>query len=139
MRVLRWSAFLLAIGGLLLLYRAALQRELPFVTAAELTPSMQFAPVRARGMLAQPARVHRRDGEVTVVSFALRENGGELQAVAFGRTAQALAGDGSLSQPGRPLRITGVIRFSPRYGPQIHIRLPEHVERLEPVAGESLE
>lgn len=136
MRTVRWLALALAVGGLVLLHRAARHRELPFVGAADLTPSMQFAPVRARGILDQPARIHRRDGEVNVISFGLRENGEIIHAVAFGETARILARNGSFSQPGGSLQITGVVQFSPRYGPQIHIRLPEHVEWTEPVSRE---
>ncbi len=130
-RAMRRLALLLAVGGLFLLYRAARQRELPLITAADLTPSMQFAPVRARGVLLQPVRKHRREGEIIVVSFRLRGHEGELQAVAFGETARALAENGSMPAPGELLEISGILQFSSRYGPQIHIRLPEHVAVLE--------
>ena len=135
-RTVRRLALAVAVVGLLVLYRAARDRELPWVSATDLTPSMQFAPVRARGILAQPARIHERDGHVTVLAFGLRENGEVIHGVAFGETARVLARKRIFSEPGRGLQITGVVQFSPRYGPQIHIRSPEHVEPWEPATPE---
>ncbi len=135
-RTVRWLALALAVGGLILLHWSARHRELPYISAADLTPSMQFAPVRARGILAELPRIHRRDGEVTVVAFGLRQNGDLIHAVAFGETARVLAHHDVLAEPGSHLEITGVVQFSPRYGPQIQLRLAEHVELMEPAAQE---
>lgn len=135
-RTVRRLALAVAVGGLLVLYRAARDRDLPYVSAKDLTPSMQFAPVRARGILAQPARVHERDGQVTVLAFGLRENGDLIHGVAFGETARVLARKRIFSEPGCGFQITGVVQFSPRYGPQLHVRLPEHVEPWEPAQPE---
>lgn len=139
LKTLRLLAWVLAGVGLLLLHRAARVRELPYVSADRLTPSMNFAPVRATGTMTAPARIHRHDGEVTVVSFGLLDaEGGELQAVAFGATARALTENGCLPQPGEGVEISGTVRFSARYGPQIHIRTVDLVNAGTASGPESL-
>lgn len=127
LKTLRWMALILAVGGMLLLHRAARQRELPLLTADGLSPSMQFATVRAAGRVVRPARIHRRDGEVSVVTFSLQDGTGELQAVAFGDVARALADAARLPRPEDLVEIVGVLQFSTRYGPQIHLRSAEDV------------
>ncbi len=137
LRVLRRLALVVAVGGLALLHRAARLRDLPWVTADDLTPSMQFAPVRAAGVLAEPARVHRRDGTITVVALALDTNGQRLNVVAFGDVARTLVDDDRLPTPGDHVELTGVVQFSPRYGPQIHLRQVDHLSVGGGAAGSS--
>lgn len=128
--LLRRLALALALGGLILLHRAARTREPPLVTASDITPSMNFAFVRADGLMERPVRIHRRDdGEITVLNFSLRTAEGDeaIRAVAFGETARRLAEAGSLPEPGGRLQISGVVDVSSRFGPQIRILAAEHV------------
>jgi hypothetical protein len=56
LKSLRIAALAVALGGLFLLYLHAVRRELPPVRIGDITPVMNFAAVRVRGVLASDAR-----------------------------------------------------------------------------------
>jgi hypothetical protein len=78
LRVLRTSALLVGVGGLFLLQLYAKHRELPLVAIGDISPAMNFAMVRIRGVLESDARPLRSgavlyvvdDGSGTIPVFA---------------------------------------------------------------------
>jgi DNA/RNA endonuclease YhcR with UshA esterase domain len=86
LRVLRISALVVATFGLFLLHLYATHRELPLVRIGEVTPMMNFAPVRVEGVLKSDARRIRSgsalylvdDGTGTIPVFFNRPTGEKL-------------------------------------------------------------
>jgi DNA/RNA endonuclease YhcR with UshA esterase domain len=91
LRVLRASALLVAVGGLFLLQLYARHRELPLVAIGDVSPAMNFATVRIRGMLESDAR-RLRSGSVL---YVVDDGTGTIAVFADARDAEALPKAGS--------------------------------------------
>lgn len=107
-RVLQAASLILAVAGLILLYLFSINREIPLVRIAEITPTMNFAYVRIAGEVTRDAYVFKSGGVV----FNLNDGSGELAVMGGRAQADALTGTGKLPRRGDRVEVTGSLSVS---------------------------
>ncbi len=129
LKVLRLSAVVVAVAGLLLLHSYARSRALPVVRIGDISPAMNFARVRIEGVLESDAR-RLRSGSVLYVV----DDGTGTLAV-FSNDAP----DGRLPLAGSPVAVSG--NLSVGVGNEVRLRaqaVEVSVDDSIPVAGTKL-
>jgi len=107
-RMLQAFSLLLAVAGLLLLYLYSVNRDIPTVRVAEITPVMNFAYVKVSGKVTRSTHLFKSGGMV----FNLHDGSGEI-AVFGGRTqAEALEKSGKLPRRGDRVEVAGSLGVS---------------------------
>ncbi len=107
-RVLQIASLVLAVVGLILLYLYSVNRDIPTVRVADITPTMNFAYVKVSGNVTRDAYVFKSGGVV----FNLHDGSGEI-AVMGGRTqAEALKNSGKLPRLGDRVEVAGSLSVS---------------------------
>lgn len=110
LRVLRGACVLLAVAGATFLLLMVRNRDLPLVTAAEITPVMNFACVRVAGVVEREPYVSRRGGRVDYLSFLVNDGSGCVRVAAYGETARRLIDADGLPQKGASVDVSGSLR-----------------------------
>jgi DNA/RNA endonuclease YhcR with UshA esterase domain len=118
-RVLRLSAMVVAVGGLLLLHLYTLHRELPIVRIGDISPVMNFATVRVEGVLESDARPVRGGSILYVV-----DDGTGLLPVFSNQTP-----DGKLPKAGSRVSIAGSLSVGA--GEQVRMSARSEIEILD--------
>ena len=107
-RVLQLASLVLAVAGLILLYLYSVNRDIPTVRIADITPTMNFAYVKVSGAVTRDAYLFKSGG----VIFNLHDGSGEI-AVMGGRTqAEALEKSGKLPRTGDRVDVAGSLSVS---------------------------
>lgn len=91
LRVLRLAALLLAAVGLCLLWRMAINREIPLIKISGIQPPMNFALVRVAGKATGDARTFREAGKIRSLRFSINDGTGDLVINAYGKSAEQMA------------------------------------------------
>jgi hypothetical protein len=121
LRVLRWMAFVLAVGGLVFLYAAAKAREVSVVEISHITPMMNFAQVQIAGTVQKDAYVGRTNGVVDYVSFIINDGSGELRVVAYNNIARNLEKKSLIPRKGDVVEANGSISATADNKPKLRI------------------
>lgn len=126
-RVFRWAAVLLAIGGLLMLYLMATHRELPLMKVEQLQPTMYFAYIRIAGTVSEEPRIFRKDGTVRSLRFSVDDGTGEINVTAYRTQAQELIEANLLPHYGQNVVVAGSLAVTGGEDLLLRIQTPEHV------------
>ncbi len=119
LRLLRLAALALALGGLVLLALAVRRQEAPLLSADAIRPSMNFARVRMRGLVAgSPRSGATRNGE-RWYGFTLDDGTGRIRVSAFGELANELAA--RTTESGMAVRVTGLLTVKANQLPSIQV------------------
>ena len=126
-RNFRIISLLLAITGLIFLYLMAANRDVPVIKTGDITPVMNFARVRVKGMVCGKAYISRRSNHVDYVSFTVDDGSGGIRVQAFRRIADQIAGRALIPQDGMAVEVTGSLNVNA--GGDIKLRLdsPENL------------
>jgi DNA/RNA endonuclease YhcR with UshA esterase domain len=130
--VLRWASLALAAAGVALLLILAGGSRVPTLPIGELAPAMNWAYVRVEGLVSrQPAF----DPDSGALKLWLRDETGEILAMAYRAEAEALRAAGRVPVMGDGLALEGTLRVREEFFTLV-INLPEKVEVRppEPVA-----
>jgi hypothetical protein len=127
LRVLRWMAFVLAVGGLIFLYAAARAKEVSVVTISHITPMMNFAQVQIAGTVQKDAYVGRTNGAVDYVSFIVNDGSGELRVVAYDSVAKDLERKSLIPRKGDIVEVHGSLTATADNKPKLRIISSEKV------------
>ncbi len=106
-RLLRYASLILATAGLGLLYIYSIQRDIPIVRIAEITPSMNFATVKLSGKILRNAYLFESGGVV----FNLADATGEIEILGGREQANALKTAKKLPQRGDQIDVVGTLRL----------------------------
>ncbi len=104
-RVLQAVSVFLAVAGLIFLYIYSINRELPQVKVANITPGMNFAAVRIAGEVTRNAHLFDSGGVV----FNLHDGTGEIAVYGARAPADALHAAGRLPRRGDHAEICGTL------------------------------
>jgi len=131
LRVLRFAALALAIGGLVILYAAARIRDRPTVRVDSLTPLMNYAPVNVQGTVDRNPYVGRdENGEVDYASFRVHDGSGWIRVATYGGAARALVDSEVFPSKGDEVNVTGKLQFSQEGEPKLRLADPRQVRRV---------
>lgn len=130
LRLLRYGALTLAVGGVVFLVLAARGRTAPMVQASDVTPLMNFAYVRVQGTVVRDAYLGRNDGRVDYLSFALDDGSARIRVKAYGDTARDLHEQGMAPGKGDRVEATGNLSVSWSRDPALRLQA---VEQLRPI------
>lgn len=112
LRVLRWMALTLGIGGLAALYVASLHRENPVVAVKDMTPAMNFANVRIRGTVTREPDVRAKNGAPDYVAFTVDDGTGRIRVSANRKTARDIVAQKRLPAKGDRVEAGGSLSVS---------------------------
>ncbi len=108
MRLLKGLVISLAIGGVAALAMAARAAPRQLTQLDRITPGMNFAYVRVRGVVLSYPAVDAQSG---FLSFVLRDETGQVRITAYRKAAQALSQAGRIPAPGDRVEAEGVLRI----------------------------
>jgi tRNA(Ile2) C34 agmatinyltransferase TiaS len=120
---IRISALLLATAGLFLLYLTAKHHDPPLITAAEITPAMNFAHIRISGNVRKKPYIAR---DHDYLSFRVYDESGSIQVVAYRKTAQKLISSNLLPAAGDSVTVRGNLSSSASKI-KLYLKIPEHL------------
>ncbi len=123
MRLIKHTAFILAIAGLLFLWLAARRLQPQNVSLGDLSPAMNYATIRVSGEVTRTPRAGREPGSL---GFTIRE--GEHRLRIF---ANASAAPQQAPERGTLVSVTGNLKFSAGRDPIMFVRKPEHIQIME--------
>ncbi len=123
-RLFRWASVVIAVVGLFLLWVVARRIEAPLVKAADVTPTMNMAMVRVRGVLAADPRLHPVYGSFNV---PLRDSSGVFTVTAYSDVASSIL-RGSDPHRGDEIEVTGLLRLG--RGKRVIVNSPRHFKVL---------
>jgi DNA/RNA endonuclease YhcR with UshA esterase domain len=129
---LRWASLVLAAAGVVVLLSLAGGSRVPAVRIGDLAPSMNWAYVRVEGTV---SRQPNTDPESGALKLWLRDETGEILAMAYRAEAEALRAAGRVPVMGDGLALEGTLRVREEFCTLV-INLPEKVQvrPAEPVA-----
>ena len=127
LRALRWFALLMGVGGLGILYLAAVHAETPVVTIRDITPAMNFARIRVEGVVARAPRVSRAYGHADYASFVVDDGTGQIRVAAHRAAARALDEGHRLPAKGERVAVVGSLDVPASGDVQLHVQAPEQV------------
>ncbi len=107
-RVLQIASLVLAVVGLILLYLYSVNRDIPTVRVAEITPTMNFAYVKIAGKVTSDAYIFKSGGVV----FNLHDGSGEIAVMGGRAQAEALENSGKLPRRGDRVEVAGSLSVS---------------------------
>lgn len=107
-RVLQYASVVLAVAGLALLYLYSVNRGIPVVKVADITPTMNFAYVRIVGEVTRDAYIFKSGGVV----FNLKDGSGEIAVMGGHAQADALEAAGRLPRRGDQVDVAGSLSVS---------------------------
>lgn len=107
-RVLQYASLVLAVAGLILLYLYSVNRDIPVVRVADITPTMNFAYVRIVGEVTRDAYVFDSGGVV----FNMKDGSGEIAVMGGRAQAEALENAGRLPRRGDQVDVAGSLSVS---------------------------
>ena len=108
-RRLRWIALTLAIPGLVFLYLAARQTTAPTIRAGDISPLMNFARVRAEGVIVGRPFLQRNEGEAGYATMVIDDGSGRIRVTVDGDAASALISGGTTPKPGTHVQAEGIL------------------------------
>ena len=117
-RVLRYASLVLAVAGLFFLYQYSVNRDIPLVRIADITPTMNFAYVRMAGEVTRDAYVFESGGIV----FDMKDGSGEITVMGGRAQAQALESAGKLPQRGDRIEVAGSLSVSADQEPRLRLQ-----------------
>ena len=132
LRLLRYAAAVLGVGGLALLYVVArLQAPPPLTPLADIQPTMQFGALRVQGVVGRPPYV-RTDarGLPAYLSFLVTDGTNEITVAASGRLAQTLWQAARWPAAGDRVEARGAVSVSPDGRTRLQVLAPEHLVLL---------
>jgi hypothetical protein len=130
LRILRWSALVFGVGGLLALLVAVRRTELPLVQAADIVPSMNYGRVRVLGTVVGEPRVFDKQGVPDYASFELDDGTGRIVVAAGRRTARGLVNGSLLPARGDRIEATGSLNLSPDRRARLYLDSPSQLRRI---------
>lgn len=107
-RILQYAAWGLAFAGLILLYLYSVNRDIPVVRVAAITPTMNFAYVRISGEVSRDTYVFKSGGMV----FNVHDGSGEIAVMGGRAQAEALAETDRLPRAGDRVEVAGSLSLS---------------------------
>lgn len=113
LRVLRWAALLLGVGGLIIFYALAWGSQLPLSSVSDLKPSMQHARVRVRGQVVTTPRVVKQEGAASQVTFDVDDGTGRITVTATRSAAVGLSVADRIPAKGSLVMATGTLNARP--------------------------
>jgi hypothetical protein len=130
LRILRWSALVFGVGGLLALLVAVQRTDLPLVQAADIVPSMNYGRVRVLGTVVGEPRVFDKQGLPDYASFELDDGTGRIVVAAGQRTARGLVNGRLLPARGDRVEATGSLNIAPDRRARLYLDSPSQLRRL---------
>ncbi len=130
LRILRWSALVFGVGGLLFLLVAVQRTELPLVQAADIVPAMNYGRVRVLGTVVGEPRVFDKQGAPDYASFELDDGTGRIVVAAGRRTARGLVSGRLLPVRGDRVEATGSLNLAPDRRARLYLDSPSQLRRL---------
>lgn len=133
LRSLRWAGLALAAAGVAVLLFLAGSSRVPAVRIGDLEPAMNWAYVRVEGTVSRQPAI---DPESGALKLWLRDETGEILAMAYRAEAEALGAAGRLPVMGDGLALEGTLRVREEFF-TLTINLPDAVEvrPAEPVSA----
>lgn len=123
-RLLRWFAVFLAIGGLVLLYITAINKDIPLTSVSDITPTMNFAFVRMIGKVTRKPYVAR---DKQKISFILKDDTGDIRVTIYGSTAAQIAKQDLIPSKWSQIEVIGSLSVPANRDPVLYIKSPEHI------------
>jgi DNA/RNA endonuclease YhcR with UshA esterase domain len=121
---LRWASVALAVVGVAVLLILAGRSRVPVVRIGDLAPAMNWAYLRVEGIVSRQPAV---DPESGALKLWLRDETGEVLAMAYRPEAEALRAAGRLPVMGDGLALEGTLRVREEFYTLV-INLPDKVE-----------
>lgn len=107
MRKMRILAFTLVIAGLAFLYLMAVNRDIELVAIKDITPMMNYAPVRIAGKIVRQPFVSKNEGKIDYISFLVDDGSGSLRVSAQGDVAIAISAPDKIPHKGDFVEVSG--------------------------------
>lgn len=107
-RALQLASIILAVAGLILLWLYSVNRDIPVIKIAEITPTMNFAYVRISGEVSRDAYVFDSGGLI----FNINDGSGEIAVMGGRAQAEALQNAGRLPRHGDRVEVAGSLSVS---------------------------
>lgn len=117
-RVLQYASLVLAFAGLALLYLYSIDRGIPVIHIADITPTMNFAYVRVAGEVSRDTYVFDSGGVV----FNVKDGSGEIAVMGGRAQAEALKADGKLPRRGDQVDVAGSLSISADQEPKLRMQ-----------------
>jgi len=127
-KLLRWFAVILAVGGLGLLYMVAIHRNIPLTRVADITPTMNYAYVRITGKVTRRPYVAKDNRKV---SFMLADESGEIRVEAFGNAAAQIVEQNCVPVKWSRVEVIGSLSVPAGRDPKLYVRSSEHISSKE--------
>jgi hypothetical protein len=112
LRICRWLAVLLGVGGLALLYMAAVRHPVPVVRIGDLGPTMNYAVVKIGGVAGAAPYIARDSDPPDYVSFPVDDGTGRITVFAGKPLAARLVAQSLLPARGDALQVTGTLALN---------------------------
>lgn len=126
LKALRYVSLILAVGGLALLYLAAIGREAPLLEINSITPMQNFAYIKVTGKASGVSKPPR-DQPIDYVSFKLTSGSNSLTVAAYDDCARKLFETGTLPGPGDEVEVTGSVNVNSTGRKRLTLDSPEQV------------
>jgi len=137
MSIMRYTALLVALVGMVCLHLMAMYRDVPSTTIGAISPTMNYAYKSVTGRATQAPRFYEENGKLTGVQLTIADDGGELRVRGFKPVAEALRQRGVQIRKGDKVKVAGTLRVI-EDNVSMMLQVPEHIELLDTVAPTSV-
>ncbi len=129
-RRMKIAALTLVVAGLLFLYMMAVNREIKLVVINDITPMMNYAPVRIAGKVVRQPYVSKNDGVVNYLSFLVDDGTGSLRVSAQGDVAGKIINADKLPHKGDSIEVSGRLSVKGDGSRKLRILMAEQVVEM---------
>ncbi len=126
-RRMKILALTLVIAGLGFLYMMAINHDINLVAINEITPMMNYAPVRVAGKVVRQPYVSKDEGVVNYLSFLVDDGSGSLRVSAQGKVAVALVASEKVPHKGDYVEVSGRLSVKGDGSCRLRILMSEQV------------
>ncbi|MBN1269330.1 MAG: hypothetical protein JXB04_07075 [Kiritimatiellae bacterium] len=124
----RYAAVLLATVGLGFLYLMSTHKDVPVIKISEVSPMMNFAYVRVKGVVSGDVRVYKEGGRVQSLRFPVDDGTGEIPVTAYRAQAEYLLAHELVPRMGDDVDVAGSLSVSADDRLLLRVQVPEHIK-----------
>ena len=126
-KIFRYGSLILSIAGVLILYLISLKREIPLININEISPTMNFAYIRVRGIVVRYPLFDEKSGSLTI---HINDGTDELILKAYRNIALKIKELNRIPKIGDIIDVEGNIRLRGSLK-TLTINVPEKVKIIE--------
>ncbi|RLD11996.1 MAG: hypothetical protein DRI44_02290 [Chlamydiae bacterium] len=128
LKSLRYISLIVAIVGLVCLQLMAMSRETPAKEISSITPAMNFAYIKVKGIATRPMKYYRTGDKVSSCYIYLKDKTGIMRVTAFRQVAEKLYNKDIYIVAGDEVEVSGKIRVVEGDKISMTLEVPDHLK-----------